>query len=144
MFRLHGVARLVPLFVAALGACIDSNGPQVDVDLSQSEFTRPGEAAAVVRFTVHNNGDTYAYFRGCESPIPVVLERENNGIWEVAGNYNTSCTGAASQLSLEPGASHPDSITVAVASQYRLNIWFGSNINAPYASAVRSETFQVH
>ena len=70
---MSGLQRLACLLapVAALGGCIDSEGPQIQVDLSQSEFESP----AIVRFTVHNGGDTYAYFSGCESPIPVVLEK---------------------------------------------------------------------
>ena len=139
MSRLQRLACTLAL-VAALGGCIDSEGPQIQVDLSQSEFTTP----AIVRFTVHNDGDSYAYFSGCESPIPVVLEKENNGIWEEAGDFNTSCSTVRAQLSLQPGASHLDSIPVADASHYRLSVWFGSSINAPYAYATRSDDFQVH
>ena len=93
---------------------------------------------------MYNAGDTYAYFSGCESPIPVVLEKETNGTWEEAGDFNTSCSGVRAQLSLQPGASHVDSIPVTGANQYRINVWFGSSIGAPYAYAVRSGTFQVH
>jgi len=143
MFRLHGVARVL-LLVVALGACIDSSGPQIEVNLTQSDFTRPSEGAAIVRYNVHNAGDTYAYFSGCESPIPVVLERDNNGTWEEAGDYNTSCPGAGQDLSLPPGATHLDSIPVADANKYRLSVWFGSSIGAPFAYAVRSGDFQVH
>ena len=139
MFRFQLLACALPL-VAALGACVDPAGPQVQVDLTQSEFTKP----ATVRFTVHNGGDTYAYFSGCESPIPVVLEKEVNGTWEEAGDFNTSCSTVRAQLSLQPGASHLDSIPVADASHYRLSVWFGSNIQAPYAYATRSGDFQVH
>jgi hypothetical protein len=90
---MSGLQRLACLLapVAALGGCIDSEGPQIQVDLSQSEFESP----AIVRFTVHNGGDTYAYFSGCESPIPVVLEKETNGTWIEAGDFNTSCTASA-------------------------------------------------
>ena len=139
MSRLQRLACPLAL-VAALGGCIDSEGPQIQVDLAQSEFTTP----AIVRFTVHNAGDTYAYFSGCESPIPVVLEKETNGTWIEAGDFNTSCTTVRAQLSLQPGASHVDSIPVAEASHYRLSVWFGSSIQAPYAYAIRSDDFQVH
>ena len=127
-------------FLVTLGGCIDSAGPQIQVDLAQPEFTSP----AIVRFTVHNEGDTYAYFSGCESPIPVVLEKDANGTWEEAGDFNTSCTGVRAQLSMPPGASQVDSIPVAGAGRYRLNVWFGSSIQEPYAYAARSGDFQVH
>jgi len=143
MFRLNRMVWTLPV-VAALGGCIDSTGPQVAVDLSQSDFTRPTEGPAIVRYTVHNGGDSYAYFSGCASPIPVVLERDNNGTWEDAGEYNTSCPTSGQQLALEPGASHADSISVADAGQFRMNVWFGSSISSPYAYAIRSATFQVH
>ena len=141
MFRARYHACALVLAVV-LGGCnvIESEGPQIQVDLSESEFTTP----ATVRFTVHNGGSTYAYFSGCQSPIPVVLEKETNGTWTEAGNFNTSCTTVRAQLSLQPGASHVDSIPVAAASHYRLSVWFGSNIQAPYAYATRSDDFQVH
>jgi hypothetical protein len=137
MSRLQRFA--LPL-VLALGGCVDSEGPQIQVALSQSEFTGP----ATVRFTVHNDGDTFGYFSGCESPIPVVLEKETNGTWEEAANFNTSCSTVRAQLSLQPGATHVDSIPVADAAHYRLNVWFGSSISEPYRYAVRSADFQVH
>ncbi|HKP29027.1 MAG TPA: hypothetical protein VJU15_06475 [Gemmatimonadales bacterium] len=144
MFRLERLG--CGLLVVALMGCIDSEGPQIQVDLTQAEFTRPAEGSVTVRFTVHNKGDTYAYFSGCGSPIPLVLQRDNNGTWEEVEEFNTSCTGGAvrEQLSLEPGASHLDSIPVTDVDQYRLNVWFGSSISEPYAYAVSSGAFQVH
>src|SRR5262245_6585507 len=96
MFRLPRLA--CGILAIALVGCVDSEGPQIEVNLSESSFTSP----ATVRFTVHNAGNTYAYFSGCESPIPVVLERETNGTWEEAGDFNTSCTGVRAQLSMPP------------------------------------------
>jgi hypothetical protein len=139
MSRFKRLACALPI-VVALGGCIDSEGPQIEVNLSQAEFTKP----AIVRFTVHNSGDTYGYFSGCASPIPVILEKETNGTWEEAGDFNTSCSGVRAQLALEPGASHVDSIPVPDASHYRLNVWFGSSISEPYEFAIRSADFQVH